>query len=61
MNLVGKTTYQAIRADTRVEKAAVVSGLADVFINYKNHLSMNEFWQDITGGTPEAVPEEYEK
>ena len=57
----GMTTYQTIRADKRVKKAAVVSGIADVFINYEIRLSMNEFWQDITGGTPEEVPEEYEK
>jgi len=35
--------------------------LADVFINYEMRLSMNEYWKDILGGTPEKVPEEYEK
>ena len=57
----GMMTYMAIRQDTRIKKAVVSSGLADAFMNYAERPDMKEVYLSCVGGTPEQMPEEYEK
>ena len=57
----GMTTYQAIRVDERIKKAIVHSGVADMFLNMENRPDLRENYYKMIGGSPEEVPEEYEK
>lgn len=57
----GMMTYQAIRKDERIKKAVVVSGLADCFISYEDREDMRTVYKELVGGTPEELPEEFEK
>lgn len=57
----GMMTYQVISRDDRVDKAVVVSGIADVFDVYEKRHDMRSVLKELIGGTPKEVPEEYEK
>ena len=57
----GMMTYEALRADDRIHRAVVVSGLADCFMEYEERDDMKEVYQELVGGTPQQMPEEYEK
>lgn len=58
----GMMTYMAIRQDERIKKAVVVSGVADMFMSYEaDEAARTEVYEPLIGGTPETVPEEYEK
>lgn len=57
----GMMTYMAVREDDRIKKAVVVSGLADAFMSYEDREDMEEVFHELVGGTPEELPEEYEK
>lgn len=57
----GMMTYMAAREDDRITKAVVISGLADSFMMYEERADMQEVYQELVGGTPEDMPEEYEK
>lgn len=57
----GMTTYQAIRVDDRIKKAFVHSGVADMFLSIENRPDLHENYFKMIGGSPEEVPEEYEK
>ena len=57
----GMMTYQVIRQDNRIKKAIVVSGVADSFMSYKERDSMKRVYISLVGGTPDELPEEYEK
>ena len=57
----GMMTYLAIRQDERIKKAVVVSGLADTFMSYEERPDMKRVYVPLVGGTPDEMPEEYEK
>lgn len=58
----GMMTYMAIREDSRIKKGVVVSGLADAFMGYEEREDMrSEVFEELIGGTPQELPEEYEK
>ena len=56
----GMMTYMACRQDSRIKKAVVLSGISDLFLTYEERPDMRGIERNI-GGTPESVPEEYEK
>lgn len=57
----GMMTYEALRNETRIHKAVVVSGLADSFMEYEEREDMQSVYKSLVGGTPDELPEEYEK
>lgn len=58
----GMMTYQAIRQDERIKKAVVGSGVSDVFMWYEERADVRgTVLIPLIGGTPELLPEEYEK
>lgn len=57
----GMMTYEALRAEKEIHKAVVVSGLADSFMEYEEREDMQSIYKELVGGTPDELPEEYEK
>lgn len=57
----GMMTYEVLREDSRIHKAVVVSGLADSFMSYEEREDMREVYEELVGGSPDELPEEYEK
>lgn len=57
----GMMTYEALREDQRIHKAVVVAGVADCSMSYKERSDMQPLFQELIGGTPKQLPEEYEK
>lgn len=57
----GMTTYQAIRVDGRIKKAIVHSGVSDMFMTIENRPDLRPGYFEMIGGTPDEIPEEYEK
>lgn len=54
-------TYEVIRSDTRICAAIIISGIPDLVELYNKHKDMRDTLRYCLGGTPEEVPEEYEK
>lgn len=61
MSRGGMMTYMAARRDSRIKKIAVVSGLADAFSGYNERDDMKPIMEELIGGTPTELPEEYRK
>ena len=57
----GMMTYEALREDQRIHKAVVVAGVADCSMSYEERSDMQPLLQELIGGTPKHLPEEYEK
>lgn len=57
----GMMTYEALRNETRIHKAVVVAGIADSFMEYEEREDIQSVYKELVGGTPEELPEEYEK
>lgn len=57
----GMMTYEALREDQRIHKAVVVAGVADCSMSYEERSDMQPLFQELIGGTPKQLPEEYEK
>lgn len=57
----GMMTYEALREDQRIHKAVVVAGVADCSMSYEERSDMRPLLQELIGGTPKQLPEEYEK
>ena len=58
----GIATYMSARQDKRIQKIIVLSGMADLFKGYEEREEqMKQLLHDCIGGTPEEMPEEYEK
>lgn len=57
----GMMTYMAMREDERIKKGVVVSGLADAFMSYDDREDMRLVFEELVGGTPEEIPEQYEQ
>lgn len=57
----GMMTYEALREDQRIHKAVVVAGVADCSMSYEERSDMKPLLQELIGGTPKQLPEEYEK
>ncbi len=61
----GMMTYLACARDERIRAAAICAGLADVFIMYDRfhdgEYDMRQDCQELIGGTPQDMPQEYEK
>ena len=61
MSRGGMMTYETLRADSRIHRAIVVSGVADCTMTYNDRADMSALLKDLIGGTPEELPKEYEK
>ena len=58
----GLMTYLAIKAGADIKAAVVVSGVTDVIQAYNgNYWGMKEDLEDMIGGSPEEMEEEYKK
>lgn len=57
----GMMTYMVIREDERINKAFITSGTTDVFVSYEDREDMRNLLENLIGGTPDTLPEEYEK
>ena len=57
----GMMTYMAVREDSRIKKAVVISGLADAFMGYDERTDMQTVFEELVGETPKSNPGEYEK
>ena len=58
----GMTAYMTARQDKRIKKIIVCSGIADLFQSYEEREDgMKQVLRDCIGGSPEEMPEEYEK
>ena len=57
----GMMTYMAVREDSRIKKAVVISGLSDAFMAYATRTDMQEVFKELVGETPKSNPEEYQK
>lgn len=57
----GMMTYMAMREDARIKKGVVISGDADLFMEYEEREDMREVLEELIGGTPKELPKEYEK
>lgn len=57
----GMMTYEALRGNDKINKAVVISGLADAFMGYEERDDMKTLMKELIGFTPEEKPEEYEK
>lgn len=57
----GMMTYEAIREDSRIQKAIVVSGIADAFMSYEERADMQLVYGELVGGSPREMQAEYEK
>ena len=57
----GMMTYMAVREDSRIKKAVVISGLADAFMGYDERTDMQVVFEELVGETPKSNPGEYEK
>jgi dipeptidyl aminopeptidase/acylaminoacyl peptidase len=58
----GMMTYLCCKEDNRIVAAAVAAGLADcVDMFHRREQAMKDVFLDLVGGTPEELPEEYER
>ena len=58
----GVTEYMTARQDKRIKKIIVCSGIADLFQSYEEREDgMKQVLRACIGGSPEELPEEYEK
>lgn len=57
----GMMTYMVCRDDTRIKRAVVISGVADAYLSYEERVDMREVFDELLGGTPEQLSEEFEK
>ena len=57
----GMMTYMAVREDSRIKKAIVISGLADSFMSYEEREDMQKVFIELIRQTPKSNPEAYEK
>lgn len=57
----GMMTYETLRRDDRIHRAVVTGGVADAFMEYESRDDMKLVFQELVGGTPETMPEEYER
>lgn len=58
----GMMTYRCCALDDRIVAAAVGSGVADCVDMYNKRVDdMKQVFQELLGGTPEEVPEEYRR
>ena len=61
MSRGGMMTYETLREDSRIHRAIVVSGVTDCTMTYNDRADMSSLLKELIGGTPEEMPEEYEK
>lgn len=57
----GMMTYMACRNESRIKRAVVISGIADTVNSYNSREDMKEIFNELVGGKPEKLAEEYEK
>lgn len=57
----GMMTYMTARRDKRVKRIIAVSAVSDLFQSYKARDDMKEVLTRRIGGSPEDIPQEYEK
>lgn len=57
----GMSAYMTARQDKRVKKLVIGSGVSDAAQIYKDRPDMQKLLCECIGGTPDELPEEYEK
>ena len=57
----GMMSYMAARQDERVKRLVIISGLTDLTKAYEERGDMAKLLEELIGGTPEELPEEYKK
>lgn len=57
----GMMSYMAARADHRVKRIISISGVSDLTKAYHDRDDMKKILNNFIGGSPESLPEEYEK
>lgn len=57
----GMMTYMAARGDSRIKRIISISGVSDLTTAYNDRDDMKKVLNNFIGGSPEALPEEYEK
>lgn len=57
----GMMSYMVARCDERVKRLVIISGLTDLIQAYEEREDMAKILEELIGGTPEELPEEYEK
>lgn len=57
----GMMTYMTARADNRVKRIISISGVSDLSKAYYDRDDMKKILNNFIGGSPENLPEEYEK
>lgn len=55
----GMMTYMAARGNDRISRLVVVSGIADVFMEYEDREDMKQICRELIGGTPTTAQEKY--
>ena len=54
-------TYMAVREDSRIKKAVVISGVSDAFMSYEKRTDMRIVFNELVKVTPKNNPMAYEK
>ena len=49
----GMMTYEALKGNDKINKAVVISGLADAFMGYEERDDMKTLMKELIGSTPE--------
>lgn len=57
----GMMTYMAARADNRIKRIVSISGVSDLSAAYNEREDMKILLNNYIGGSPQDLPEEYEK
>ena len=57
----GMMTYMAVREDSRIKKAVVISGVSDAFMSYEKRTDMRIVFNELVKVTPKNNPMAYEK
>lgn len=57
----GMMTYMAARTDSRIKRIVSISGVSDLTAAYNDRDDMKKVLNNFIGGSPETLPQEYEK
>lgn len=57
----GMMSYISAKQDNRIKKMVIISGISDVAKFYQERNDMEDILDDLIGGSPEEISEEYQK
>lgn len=57
----GMMTYMAAKADNRIKRIAVISGVSDLVASYDERIDMAKLLSEYIGGSPSELPLEYNR